>query len=255
MQLHISKNIDALSIAVADKMAEYINEVLQTKDRFTLVLSGGSTPKKLHEVLSSDDYKNKIDWAKVHIFFGDERFVPFTDERNNAKMAFDTLLNHVPVAAANIHIMQTENIKPQQSAIAYEEILHKYFDASAFSDELSAFSFQPSATFDLVLLGMGDDGHTLSLFPGKTEVIHETEKWCTALWLETQNMFRITLTHPVVNKSGAIFFLVSSSSKAKVLQEVLKGKFDPDTYPSQIINPANGQLHWFVDEDAAGESR
>ena len=100
---------------------------------------------------------------------------------------------------------------------------------------------------------MGDDGHTLSLFPGKTEVIHETEKLCTSLWLEAQDMYRITLTHPIVNQAAQIVFLANGAGKAKVLREVLKGNYNPDLYPSQIIKPVNGELHWFVDEAAAAD--
>ena len=131
MQLHIFENINELSKTVADWMVEHINKTLQQQDRFTLVLSGGSTPKKLHELLASEQYKNKIDWSKLHVFWGDERFVPFNDERSNAKMCFDTLLNHVPVPKEQIHVMQTENITPEDSAKAYEEILKKYFPEAA----------------------------------------------------------------------------------------------------------------------------
>lgn len=242
MQLHISKDTGELSTVVADWMVDQINKTLQKQDRFTLVLSGGSTPKKLHELLASDAYKNKIDWNKLHCFWGDERFVPFNDERSNAKMAFDTLLNHVPIAKEHIHIMQTENISPEDSAKAYEEILKSCFPQTT--------NDKPK-TFDLVLLGMGDDGHTLSLFPGKTEVIHETKKSCTSLWLESQDMYRVTLTHPVVNQSAAVAFLVTGSNKIKALHEVLEGNYNPDLYPSQIIKPLNGELHWFLDEAAA----
>ena len=198
------------------------------------------------------------------MFWGDERFVPFNDSRNNAKMGFDNLLNHVPVPKEQIHVMQTENITPEKSAKAYEEILKKYFpEATNYKlrtvSELQTTNYKLQTgnrelkTFDLVLLGMGDDGHTLSLFPGKTDVIHETKKWCTSLWLESQNMYRITLTHPVVNNAAAIAFLVTGNAKAKALYEVLKGNYDPDLYPSQIIKPVNGELHWFADEAAAAE--
>jgi 6-phosphogluconolactonase len=250
MQLHIFENIDELSKTVADWMVDHINKTLQQQDRFTLVLSGGSTPKKLHALLSSDDYKNKIDWSKLHIFWGDERFVPFNDERNNAKMCFDTLLDHVPVPQEQIHRMQTENITPEESAKNYEEILKQYFSEVASNLKPSTVNLLPS-TFDLVILGMGDDGHTLSLFPGKTEVIHERKKFCTSLWLESQNMYRVTLTHPIVNNAAAVAFLVTGSGKAKALHEVLKGNYNPDLYPSQIIKPLNGERHWFVDEAAA----
>jgi 6-phosphogluconolactonase len=240
MQLHSFKNTDDLSTYVADWLTEFIQQTLQTQDRFTLSLSGGNTPKKLHELLTTDAYKNKIDWSKLHIFFGDERFVPITDEKNNAKMAFDTLLNHVSVPASQIHIMQTENISPERSAEEYEKILREYFSSTPFS-------------FDLVFLGMGDDGHTLSLFPGKTAIIHEEKKWATSLWLEAQNMYRITLTHSIVNNSKRVAFLVAGADKANALHEVLKGNYNPDLYPSQIIKPANGELHWFADEAASAK--
>jgi len=243
MQLHIFPNIEQLSVSVADWMVEYVNETLQKQDRFTLVLSGGSTPKKLNALLASDAYKNKIDWSKVHIFFGDERFVPLNDERSNAKLAYDTLLNYVNIAAENIHVMPTENISPEDAAVAYEEVLKRYFFKNG--------KLETGNSFDLIFLGMGDDGHTLSLFPGKTAVIHETEKLCTSLWLESQNMHRITLTHPIVNNAARIAFLATGSGKAAVLKEVLKGAYNPELYPSQIIKPVKGELHWFVDEAAA----
>ena len=238
MELHILKDIDELSKNVADFIVDNIREVLKKKDRFTIALSGGSTPEKLHHLLASDLYKNKIDWSRLHIFFGDERFVPFNDDRNNAKMAFDTLLNFVSVPKEQIHIMETENISPEESAKAYEKILDKYFSKS------------PN-TFDLIILGMGDDAHTLSLFPGKTEVIFEEKKQAVSLWLESQNMYRVTLTHPVANKSSVIVFLASGSKKANALTHVLKGDYNPALYPSQIIKPVNDRLHWFVDGAAA----
>jgi 6-phosphogluconolactonase len=242
MQLHIFPGLNDLSVAVADWMVETIKTTLQHKNRCTLVLSGGNTPKKLNALLCSPAYIDKIDWAKVHIFFGDERFVPLNDERNNAKLALDTLLHHVPVLKQNIHIMRTEGISPEDAAAAYETIIESYFPSHAEGEVNS---------FDLVLLGMGDDGHTLSLFPGKTDVIDETKKLCTWLWLQAQDMYRVTLTHPIVNKAANIAFLTNGSGKAAALQQVLKGSYQPNLYPSQIIQPVNGQLHWFVDEAAA----
>ena len=245
MELHIFKTPDELSANVADWLTDHIVQTLQRQERFTISLSGGSTPKKLHELLTTDAYKNKIDWSKLHVFFGDERFVPITDEKNNAKMAYDTLLNHVPVPAAQIHIMQTENITPEESAKQYDTLLRQYFPSS--NDNA------PSFTFDLVFLGMGDDGHTLSLFPGLTNIIHETEKWCDSLWLQAQDMHRITLTHGVVNNARRVAFLTTGSNKANALYEVLNGDYNPDLYPSQIIDPTKGELHWFVDEAAAAK--
>ena len=249
MQLHIATNVNDLSTQAADFIVEHINNTLQKQARFTIALSGGSTPKALHELLASNEYKNKINWSRVHVFWGDERFVPFNDARNNAKMAFETLLDKVPVLKEHIHIMQTENITPDESAQAYEKILHDYFPLvhTHHNDEVPDNT--PHTTFDLVILGMGDDGHTLSLFPGKP-VIHVVDKWVTAFYLDEQAMYRVTLTHPVANHSACIMFLVSGYGKAKALKAVLEGDYNPEVYPSQIIKP-KGELHWFVDEPAA----
>lgn len=236
--MHIYKNTDELSVALAEWMITYIRETLEKKGRFTIALSGGSTPQKLYGILASSPYLEKIDWPNLHVFWGDERAVPFNDERNNARMAYETLLNHVPVPSHQIHIMRTD-IEPEDAALEYEKILHLYFDKTPTS-------------FDLVLLGMGDDGHTLSLFPG-TEVVHEKNAWTKAFFLEAQQMHRITLTAPVVNKSAAIVFLAAGSNKSATLKQVVKGTYQPDRYPSQLICPQNGELHWFVDEAAALE--
>ncbi len=225
MNLHIYKNPEELSNAVAEWISNYIQSVLAKNNRFTIALSGGSTPQKLHTILAASPYKEKIDWRKLHIFWGDERAVPFTDDRNNAKMAYDTLLDHLPVPAEQIHVMRTD-IDPEASAAEYEKILHSYFD-------------ETESSFDLVLLGMGDDGHTLSLFPG-TEIVHEKQVWVTA---------------PVVNKSAAVAFLAVGKNKSKTLEQVLEGPINPDQYPSQLIKPVNGALHWFVDEAAAADLR
>lgn len=237
MELHIYKNADELSNGAAQWIAGYIASTLQHQNRFTIALSGGSTPKKLHEILAASPYKESIDWTKLHIFWGDERFVPFEDERNNAKMAFDTLLCHVPVPKDQIHIMRTD-LQPADAAAEYEKILHQYFHNGNHS-------------FDLVLLGMGDDGHTLSLFP-YTDVIHEADKWVTAFFLKQQEMYRITLTAHITNRSACVAFLVAGAGKALALKEVLEGDFNAEKYPSQLIRPRDGQLHWFIDE-AAGK--
>jgi 6-phosphogluconolactonase len=220
-------------------MVEYICKTLAIKARFSIVLTGGSTPKKLYSILASDEYKNKIDWSRANVFVGDERFVPFNDERNNAKMIQQTLLDHVAVNMAHVHFMQTENVSAETAANAYEEVLQYYFNKNT-----------SEPTFDLVLLGMGDDAHTLSLFPHQTKAINEQTKWCTYLWLEQQNMHRITLTAPIVNAARCVAFLVSGKSKTTAINNVLHKQYNPEEYPSQIIKPTNGELHWFVDEAA-----
>lgn len=244
MELHVYKDAEQLSQAAAQWIVNLIAETLRKRDRFTIALSGGSTPKLLHKILASPPCKDQVDWSRMHIFWGDERAVPFEDDRNNAKMAYDTLLNFVQVPASQIHVMRTD-ISPEDSAKEYEKTLRQYFDALPGTSG----SALPNS-FDLVLLGMGDDGHTLSLFPG-TSVVHEEKAWATAFFLQAQDMYRITLTKTIVNRSAHIAFLTTGAGKAHALKEVLKGAYNPDLYPSQEIKPTNGELHWFVDEAAA----
>jgi len=252
MELMIGQNIDELSQQAAEWMVESIHKTLQLQDRFTIALSGGSTPKKLHLLLASDQFKNKIDWQKLHVFWGDERYVPFNDDRNNAKMAFDTLLNHVPVPKSQIHIMRTD-IDPGDSAKQYESILKGYFPQAA-SEDLSHHSplnthASKSSTFDLALLGLGDNAHTLSLFPGEA-VVHEKNHWVRSVFVKELNMQRITLTAPVVNLSRRIAFLVSGQDKAEAVAHILSDNYNPDLYPAQVIKPVHGELLWFLDATA-----
>ncbi len=237
MNLHTYPTPADLSRAFADWLVEYANAVMRQHGRFTIALSGGSTPQQLFELLATDEYRDKMPWGSWHVFWGDERAVPFSDERNNARMAYHTLLDHVPIPAEQIHVMRTD-MAPDASIAEYDQLLHQYFDGHP-------------TTFDLALMGMGDDGHTLSLFPG-TPVVHETSAWTAYFFLESQFMDRLTVTAPVVNQSACIAFLVTGDKKAHALHEVLEGAYNPDLYPSQVIKPANGNLHWFVDEAAAG---
>jgi 6-phosphogluconolactonase len=238
MFLHIQQNPEAISLELAEWITTSVESVLQKKDICTLVLTGGNSPKRLYELLAANPYKERIDWSRLHIFWGDERAVSFTDNRNNAKMTYEHLLSKVPVIKENVHIMQTD-IEPEQSAAAYQKILHNYFEETGIS-------------FDIVLSGMGDDGHTLSLFPN-TAVIHEKILWVKAFYLAPQQMFRITLTAPIVNRAQKIAFLAFGAGKAHALKEVLEGIYNPDVYPSQIIQPVFGELHWFIDTAAAAQ--
>lgn len=238
MFLHIQQNAEAVSLELAEWITTSIESVLHNQDKCTFVLTGGNSPKRFYELLADSPYKERIDWSRLHIFWGDERAVPFTDERNNARMTYENLLGKVPVVKEHVHIMRTD-IEPQESAAEYEKMLHTYFDDAGNS-------------FDIVLSGMGDDGHTLSLFPG-TEVIHEKKLWVSAFYLKPQQMFRITLTAPIVNRAAKVAFLTFGRGKAHALKEVLEGVYNPDLYPSQIIKPIPGELHWFTDTAAAAE--
>ena len=241
MQLIVKKNPAELAKAAADFIAKRIKEVLKTQDRFTIALSGGSTPKALHELLAKAPYADQIPWLQLHVFWGDERYVPIDDEQSNAGMAYDTLLGHVYTPEDQIHVWRTD-LEPDAAAADYDRILHEYFGDTGEAS--------PGPTFDLVLLGMGDDGHTLSLFPG-TDVVHEQTAWTKAYFLDQQNMYRLTLTAPVVNRASCVLFLVAGPKKAAPLREVLEGQYRPDTYPSQVIKPTTGELVWMVDAQAA----
>lgn len=234
MQLYIYKDEGTLTVSVADWIVENIRSTLKQKDRFTLALSGGNTPKKLFSLLASEAYCNKIDWNRMHIFWGDERAVPFDDERNNAKVAFEVLLDKVPLVLSQVHRMETSF--PEKSAIAYENLLHTYFDGNENS-------------FDLVMLGIGEDGHTLSVFPG-SPLLNDHHSWVSAVFVPDQEMWRITLTPLIVNKSTQIIFLVSGPSKSGILHKILE---PGSAYPASLIKPLCGELHWFVDEAAASE--
>ncbi len=241
MNREVFKDTDLLSKGLAEWITSLIEETLTRKDRFSFVFSGGNTPRKLNMLLASDPFKERIDWKKIHAFWGDERAVPFEDERNNARMAFDTLLNKVDIPRDQIHIMDT-SLSPEEAAEDYEEQLCEYFGTDTL----------PAQTFDLVLLGMGDDGHTLSLFPG-TPVIQEERSWVTSFFLKAQDMYRITLTKNIVNRANHIVFMVSGSDKAHALHEVLEGEKNPNLYPSQVIVPTQGELHFFMDKAAASQ--
>lgn len=236
MELHIFDNKEIVSDKLASWICDLIENTLKKQEFFTMVLSGGETPKLLYKKLAAPQYKNKINWKHIHIFWGDERVVPFSDDRNNAKMAFDILLDKVDIPDYQIHIMRTD-IQPNFAVDEYRKLLHKFFDSAGRS-------------FDLALLGMGDDGHTLSLFPG-SPIIKEHTHWVNAVYNEKQQMYRITLMPLIVNKSAQIVFMVTGENKAGVLKEVLEGQHDPEKLPAQSIVPVEGNLHWFLDKAVA----
>ncbi|MBO0931552.1 6-phosphogluconolactonase [Fibrella aquatilis] len=238
MNINIADTPADCAREAAEWITDYAELVLQQRERFTLALSGGSTPIALHKLLAAPPYRDRIDWKRVHIFWGDERCVLFSDDRNNAKMGFETLLNHVDVPKEQIYAMNID-LPPDASMAEYGTLLHQYFDGHEH-------------TFDLVILGMGDDGHTLSLFPG-TEVVNEDRDWTKAFFLPQQDMFRLTITAPVVNAAAAVIFQVEGAKKADALKEVLQGDYQPSKYPSQRIKPKTEEFVWFLDKAAASK--
>ncbi|MGH2648845.1 MAG: 6-phosphogluconolactonase [Ginsengibacter sp.] len=237
MKFYVYKNREELGKELALWICDLINSTLQSQEFFTLVLSGGETPKILFKKLVSPEYKKKINWKRIHFFWGDERVVPFNDERNNAKMAHEILIDHLDVPASQVHIMRTD-IEPIFAAKQYEKILYTFFSNT-------------DKSFDLVLLGMGEDGHTLSLFPNSTIINEESGNWVNAVYNEVQKMYRITLMPVIVNRASNIVFMVNGETKSSVLKKVIEGKYMPSKLPAQIIKPITGELDWFLDEAAA----
>ena len=236
MRLNIFDSKEKLSEEMASWMCDLINSTLQEQEFFTLALSGGETPQMLYKKLASEEYKEKINWKRVHIFWGDERVIPFEDDRNNAKMAFKNLINQITIPPAQVHKMRVD-IEPLFAAKDYENVLQTYFRNTEKS-------------FDLILLGVGDDGHTLSLFPGSL-VVDEKQHWVNAVYNEKQKMYRITLMPSIVNKASHIAFMVTGENKSEILYRVIEGQYEPNVLPAQLIKPENGELHWFLDKVAA----
>jgi 6-phosphogluconolactonase len=208
---------------------------IEKQGRFVVALTGGSSPVALYTLLATAPYKNKIDWEKVFVFWGDERWVPLDDALSNAKMADDTLLSHVSISKNNIFPMYKEGVSAEAYALEYEESI------KSITGE--------DGQFDLILLGMGDDGHTASLFPGQA-VLQEQYKWVAAYYLESQTMFRITLTAALINRAKQIVVLTFGENKAQALNEVLYGAYDPEKYPTQLIKPLDGELLFLTDKAA-----
>jgi 6-phosphogluconolactonase len=239
--LRIVENAEALSRAAADVIVAQTAKILQVQDSFTIALSGGSTPRRLYRLLAGDvSYRHQLNWERIHLFWGDERHVPMSHPDNNYWMAHEAMLSKLPVPATNVHRVLTEN--PDASVVAeeYEEELLTFFHLE--EGELPRF--------DCVLLGMGPDGHTASLFPGTTAV-HEQERLVVANWVEKFQTHRITMTAPVLNNAKCIIFLISGEEKADTLRQVLQGEKRPDQLPSQLIEPTQGELLWLVDKRAA----
>jgi 6-phosphogluconolactonase len=242
MELIIVDDIDELSHTIAAEILRLATERSQSAKPFTIALSGGSTPKNLHALMAGDpEIKDRLPWQTIHLFWGDERHVPPEDPQSNYRMARETLIDRTPLPPENIHRMKGELPEAVRAAEEYEQELKKYFNHK--SGELPQF--------DCVLLGMGPDGHTASLFPG-TGALHVKNRLVVANWVAKFQSFRITLTAPVVNNANLIIFMVSGEQKADALKEVLEGKYRPELYPAQLIHPTHGRLLWVVDQAAAG---
>jgi 6-phosphogluconolactonase len=241
MTLHILADPQSVAHAAADQLVRLAEAAQLARGHFTLVLSGGSTPRALFELLASDAYLPRVDWSNVYVFWGDERCVPPDHADSNYRMARLALLEHVPIPFDHIYRIHGE-MEPEQTASAYEGSLRTFFDQRG----------EAVPQFDLVLLGMGDDAHTASLFPG-TPALDELQHWVYAQYVPKLGVWRVTLTAPILNMAREVHFLVTGQGKAPAVAAVLEGPHSPHTHPAQLIQPVSGALRWYLDEAAASQ--
>ena len=236
--IKIFKDVAELCESTANFIINLANRSIVANGQFVLVLSGGSTPNELYKLLATDTFQKKMPWENTIIFWGDERCVGLDDKLNNAYVAKSLLLDKIDIPAANIHVTPV-NLSPAEAANKYEQDLKDFFK-------------NKPPQFDLIFLGLGENAHTASLFPG-TEVLHEKDRWVKEVYVEEQKMYRVTMTEPLINQAHNIIFLVTGKAKAEVLHTIFNSPYQPEKYPAQLIKPVNGNLYWFVDEAAAAQ--
>jgi 6-phosphogluconolactonase len=233
--------------AEAERVVALAGEAIRARGRCLVALSGGSTPRPLYQLLATERFAKRIDWSRMHLFWGDERCVPPDHPDSNYRMAREAMIDHLPIPPGNVHRVRGED-PPEQAADEYERLLRQFFGPDAV----------PARTFDIVLLGLGLDGHTASIFPG-TAAMSETRRWATAVHVPQQrDTWRVTLTTVVLNAAADVTFLVAGRDKASRLREVLQADDGRSArgrpaLPAQMLNPVRGALHWMVDAGAAAE--
>lgn len=236
MELHIYQTPEETIAALADFFIKTVGEAIATKGECSVSLSGGSSPKKLYELLASESYKHQVQWEKVHFFFGDERFVPSNDPSYNGLMVSKALFEPLNILKDKVFFVNT-SLSPEDAAKDYEKVLKAHFNNKPIQ-------------FDLVLLGLGDNSHTASLFPF-TDVLKEKNKLISEVYIEEQQVYRITMTAPLINNAHHIAFLVYGETKAEAVFNILEGEMNEELYPAQLIHPIHGNLHWFLDRSAS----
>lgn len=234
--LELYKDTDALINALADVICKESIEAIKERGEFNFVLSGGSSPKKLYELLASEKYKNKIDWGKIYFFFGDERFQSEESPKRNSVMASETLFK--PLNIDDSHIFKVDaSGSPEDAAQKYAKSIATHFK-------------KKPVVFDFILLGLGDDAHTASLFPNSA-ILDETEATVKSIFVKDVHMYRITMTAPLINQAREIAFLVFGENKAEAVCNVLHDmEKSPQQYPAKLIHPKKGNLRWFLDTNA-----
>ncbi len=239
-QVRVFEDIGSLSRAAMELTVSLSQKAVAAAGRSTIALSGGSTPKKLYTLLASAPGRDAVQWSQVHLFWADERCVTKDDSESNFKLAYDSFLSSVPIPAENIHRIRGE-LGPSRAARAYEDDMRRFFGGASI----------PS--FDIILLGVGQEGHTASLFPGSS-ALRETTRLALPVYLKRSRRDRVTLSLPVLNHAASVLFLASGSAKAEAVAAILEGG-NAHHYPAGLVQPPHGQVTWFLDREAAGKLR
>lgn len=240
--LFVARDQNELNIAAAGKIVHVCKESIRANGRCSIALAGGSTPKPLYKLLSVRPFVEQIDWSRLHFFWSDERFVPPDHPDSNYQMAFQTLLSKVAIPDANVHRVETEQPNVETAALQYESAIRSFFNTE--DDAVPKF--------DLILLGLGEDGHTASLFPS-SPAITESKNLVFGMYVENIQGSRVTFTAPLINGARSVLFFVSGTSKARILKVILEGPSRKELYPAQLVRPVDGTIYWFVDRNAAKE--
>jgi 6-phosphogluconolactonase len=246
-------NLEALSQAAAEFTCRLAEECVERRGTFTLALSGGNTPRPVYEALAWPPFDIRMPWRDIHLFWGDERCVPSDHPDSNFAMAFRSLISKVPVPSQNVHRISAE-LSPEEAAETYEKVLGEFFRSFVKTERHSPVSRggEPFLSFDLILLGVGKDGHTASLFPGH-QALEERKRWVAVVRgpYGSPPVPRITLTLPVINRAECVLFMVSGPGKEEVIRSILEDS-DPATrsYPAARVSP-EGRVVWLIDEGAA----
>ncbi len=240
MNIAIYPNIDILSHEAAQYIIRIATESITTHGRFTIALSGGTTPRKLYGLLGSEPYRSQIDWTLVHIFWSDERCVPPNSEESNYHLAHEVLLSKISIPAVQVHRMPADMPDRNAASQEYENEMRRVFETDGIPN------------FDLIQLGMGPEAHTASLFPHQA-ALHEQQRLVVPVSVPKPPPDRLTFTPPLLNAARNVLFLVAGSDKADALHAVLEGPYNPDEYPAQIVRPPDGEVTWMVDTAAAAK--
>lgn len=240
MHIAVYPDTNTLSQQAAQFIVRLANESIVTRGRFSIALSGGSTPKVLYGLLGSEPYRDQIDWSKVDIFWSDERCVPPDSADSNYRMAREVLLSRVPLSPQQVHRMPADQPDRDAAAQAYTHEMRQSFGTGDIPH------------FDLIQLGMGPEGHTASLFPHQSS-LHEQQRLVMYVNVPKPPPPRLTFTPPILNAARHVLFLVTGAEKADAVQAVLEGDYNPEEYPAQIVRPASGEVVWMLDEAAAGK--